>query len=216
MTTQEQMQRLCDSPTTHRDYFQAPFVVGDYIAACDGSMVLAVIGSKNPVRAGDAPPPENVIKYTAEWLAADPPRSAIVTTAEKLCSWSGDPCWESKCWHCKGAGKRVCVCPTCDDDHSRDCSECRGEGSVETGNMIDCDGCDGTGVNMALQSVKHHGGLIADAVVDIRRVARLMSCVDGECHVWSNDKMVHFKSADWHAILMATRDCDRVVEPFAP
>jgi hypothetical protein len=163
--------------------------------------------------------------------------NVIHTTVSRLRDWTGPPIWRPKCDHCngvgqapspgtcsacEGSGEESCVCMDCDNEHVRDCGKCGGSGDDEAkkGEMAPCHECNGSGaskrfVSRLVDSTAEDGmstdcGLVAKISIDRRRLACLLSVVDGDCTVWGDKgsdggagKRLAIRGNGWHISLMA-------------
>lgn len=200
-----------------------------FLAACDGSMVVAV-ASEEP----GAETEDTVRKELTRLIEERVPQYATATTSEKLRAWSGEPVWQSTCPECKGdktvlspgdcsncegEGEVTCYCMDCSNEHTRDCQTCdgTGDGPVEKGTPTDCDRCAAIGTIPELLSKEADPGRVERLVVDRRRLARLLSMTDeGECSIWADDQRFNARGKDWHLTLMALFQVETKDEEFQP
>lgn len=187
-----------------------------YLVAVNNAYFIAVAASE----------PDKILTTTSrvyniitDALEQDVPEYAITTTIEKLAAWAGEPCWTGPCADCEGTGKVTgrclrcngekeiaCYCNDCDDEHMRVCPDCA-PGKTRTGKTgepVACDACKGTGQSTVLTAVR--SGQIADVIVDLYRLARILSELKGDCKVWFAQHALQLRGEDWHVMLMPLRE----------
>lgn len=216
----EHFSRLC-SP--ERQALVAPFgaEVGgrNFLVACDGSGLVAIEteSSEGPSAA------DGVNKYVREMISQDAPGEPTVTSVEAVVALVGPPIWEFPCLPCKGSGKVTgpvdcpecagdgvvdCSCMDCGNSHEKDCQRCDGATTIDPPDGApdhECLDCFGVGASPDFGTCPS-AVEIAGAVVDPRRLARLLSVVSGPCQVFWKSERVHIRGADWYLELMSVRD----------
>lgn len=203
-----------------------------WLGACDGTMLVALVESEARTgllrESGIVPlhPDGAMLETLQGFVTEESPEVGINTmdvTVEKLRAWAGSPNWhpdcescggegkveaKADCWACEGSGEVSCECDSCGNDHERECSSCGGDGDgeVKPGEMEDCVSCVGSGKaprSLLSSSDGHKSGGILGLCIDRRRLARLLSFVDGDCRAWcTDDDRLSMNGDGWHLTLM--------------
>lgn len=201
-----------------------------YVVRCDGRMLMAIASTDEPaadLRADELGKrrSENMVPYIETVVGEAPPfKSGAVlrTTVAELLAWTGEPVWGERCDACQGSGKvdapdqcskcdgegeKSCHCTECGDEHTRECSACQGSGeSPDEVVQTDCQSCAGRGW---LVGQGRTIGYVGSCCLDMRRLSRLMSVVDGKCLVWQRERnQLTVRGVGWHAVLMGIVEGD--------
>ena len=221
----ETLNKLCVSSGNYNTDLATPSLIEvdgeQYTLACDGSMFLAVKGVISK------PISEKRVNVFSKFLQSKEDKSAISTTVEKLREWAGEVSWEFDCQECEGKGKSFycedcdgggyirCTCPHCDDYHETECNSCAGVGKTAiSAKGINCDACNGSGKSPLLGGNGIESGEIMGLFVDLRRVARLVETLSGDCIVWTAEGGLNARGDNWHFTLMPVRTTEGPVRIF--
>jgi len=157
------------------------------VVATDGFILVGVASEDEAPRA----PMELMDTSIASWMLEEMPKDPVVTVLPILLQWAGESKWFAPCGACDGTGRvRLCAkcagegeveceCDSCGDLHIADCDDCGGK-KTTPGKSDPCGNCAGTGKTSEL-TTPGIPGLVADVIVDKRRLARMLSTVDRLC-----------------------------------
>ena len=163
--------------------------------------------------------PHKTVELVNDAITQAIPEYAITTTIEKLATWTGEPCWTGPCIECEGTGKVAgyclrcngdeeieCYCSNCDDSHMRPCPDCEPGKTPrgKTGEPVTCKECSGTGQSAKLSTTR--SGQVADIIIDLNRLSRILGELKGDCKVWFAQSALQLRGEDWHAMLMPLRE----------